>query len=92
MATLYVSYYGAVENGCASDPLASETVTTSGVSAQSGANNKYGVVASLFSTAAHYFTVGANPTAASTNSCYLPANTLLWVALDGNQKIAAITV
>lgn len=92
MATLYVSYYGTVESGCGSNPVASETVTTSGTSAQSGANANWGVVAMLYSSAAHYFTVGANPTAAAGNSCYLPANTALWVAIGPEEKIAAITV
>ena len=92
MASLIISYYGSVQNSCASTPLFTETVTTSGTSAQGTANAKGGVVASLYSTAAHYFTVGSNPTAAATNSAYLPASTLLWLDLNTlGDKIAAIT-
>lgn len=93
MADLIISYFGGVENEVASQPLGSETVTTSGTSAQGAANAKGAAVASLFSTAAHYVTVGANPTAAATNSFYLPASTVMWVDLRSNltDKIAAIT-
>ena len=92
MASLIISYYGGVQNGCAASPLFTETVTTSGTSAQGTAIAKGGVVASLYSTAAHYFAVGANPTAAATNSGYLPASTVMWIDLDTlGDKIAAIT-
>lgn len=93
MADLIISFYGAVDNGCAGDPLGSETVTTSGTSAQSAANTEGAVVASLYSTAAHYVTVGNDPTAAAANSFYLPASTVMWLDLRANltDKIAAIT-
>jgi len=92
MASLIISYYGTVQNHCASNPIATETVTTSGTSAQGTANSKGAAVASLYSTAAHYFTVGSDPTAAATNSGYLPASTLLWIDLNAlTDKIAAIT-
>lgn len=93
MASLIISYYGGVENHCAAAPLGSETVTTSGVSAQGAANTEGAAVASLWSTAAHYVTVGANPTAAAANSFYLPASTVMWIDLRPNltDKIAAIT-
>jgi hypothetical protein len=92
MATLIISYYGSAQNNCASQPIGSESVTTSGTSAQGSANSSGAAVASLYSDAAHYFTVGSDPTAAATNSGYLPASTLMWVDLnDTTDKIAAIT-
>lgn len=93
MASLIISYYGGVSNQCASSPILSETVTTSGTSAQSAANTAGAAVASLFSDAAHYFTIGDNPTAAAANSVYLPASTLVWVDLKDavTAKFAAIT-
>lgn len=93
MASLLISYYGSVENNCPGDPIGAETVTTSGTSAQGAVNTDGAVVASLWSDAAHYVTVGDDPTAAATNSFYLPASTLVWLDLRANlsDKIAAIT-
>lgn len=92
MASLYVSYYAAVENDCASLPMKSEVVTTSGTSAQSTANTNGALVAMLFSDAAHYVTIGSNPTAAAGTSVYLPAGVPLWLRLAMGAKLAAITV
>ncbi|WP_230280265.1 hypothetical protein [Croceicoccus sp. Ery15] len=93
MASLIISYYGGVSNHCASSPLKSETVTTSGTSAQSTANTSGAAVASLFSDTAHYFTIADNPTASAANGVYLPANTLVWVDLRDalTAKFAAVT-
>ena len=91
MADLIISYYGGVTNQCAAIPLGSETVTTSGTSAQSGANDDFGAVASLFSTTAHYVTSGSDPTATAANGVYLPASTLVWLDLTNGHKFAAIT-
>ena len=94
MATLYVSYYGAVNNRVSGQPQFVDVLTTSTTSTQGTANtNKGAIVASLFSDTAHYYTVGADPTAAVTSGAYLPANTLVWVALDGlGSKVAARTL
>lgn len=94
MATLYISYYGGVQNDCASEPLKSETVTTSTSSAQSSANSNGAAVASLWSDTAHYVAIGSNPTATATNGFYLPASTLFWLDLRDNlsDKFAAITL
>lgn len=93
MATLYISYYGSVENHVSGDPLFVDVVTTSITSAQGTANTAGAVVASLFSDTAHYYATGDNPTAAVTNGAYLPANNLVWLDLDGiTGKIAARTL
>lgn len=92
MASLYISYFGGVENNCAARPAKSETVTTSGTSAQGAVNTDGAAVVSLFSTAAHWVTVGSNPTATATNGFYLPASTLMWLDMDGlGNRLAAIT-
>lgn len=91
MATLYVSWLGGVVGPIGREPIKSETVTTSGTSAASSTNNDASVV-QLFSDAAHYVDVGANPTATATNGTYVPANTLYWLSVPAGVKIAAITV
>lgn len=91
MATLYVSWIGGVSNNCAREPIKSETVTTSGTSAQSGANPS-GAIVQLFSDAAHYVDVGSDPTATAANGVYVPASTLYHIAVPDGVKIAAITV
>jgi hypothetical protein len=91
MATLYVSWLGGAVLNCAVDPIKSETVTTSGTSAQSGANPG-ARVAQLRSDAAHYVTTGGDPTATAGKSVYVPANETYYLAVGSNQKIAAITV
>lgn len=93
MATLYVSYFSGVRNEVASGPQFVDVLTTSATSTQGTANAKGAAVAALFSDTAHYYAVGANPTAAVSNGAYLPANTLVWVALDDNtSKVAARTL
>lgn len=96
MATLYVSYYATVDKDCAGDPIASETVTTSGTSAATAAIPTGAMVAKLRSDAAHYYTIGTGtPTAAATNGAYLAANESEWLRISGAGraalKIAAIT-
>lgn len=90
MATLYVSYIGAVENGVSASPLGCETVTTSGTSAQATGNAGAACIM-LYSDAAHYVTFGANPTATATNGIYVPASVPIWLDNAG-AKLAAITV
>lgn len=90
MATLYVSWLGDVVNGIGSAPMGSGTVTTSATSAQSAANPAAEAV-QLFSDAAHYVTVGDNPTATAANGTYVPANQLYYLAVSNGKKIAAIT-
>lgn len=92
MASLIISYFGKTEGGAVGTTLGSETVTTSGTSAQSEINSKGAAVAFLHSSAAHWVTVGTDPTATSTNGFYLPANVLVPYDLDGiTSKFAAIT-
>lgn len=92
MASLYVSFFSGVQNGCASSPAGSQTLTTSGTSVQSNANTNGSTVASLHSDTAHWVTIGSNPTATSSNGFYLPANVMVWVDLGPTtDKIAAIT-
>ena len=96
MADLIISYFNTVDKYVAGTPLKSETVTTSGTTAASAAVPTNSDVCSLFSTAAHYVTIGNDtPTAAAANSFYLPANQQMWlrtfVAAGQTVKIAAIT-
>jgi hypothetical protein len=97
MATLYVSYFGSVDKLVAGDPIKTETVTTSTESAATGEIPDGAVIASLFSDTAHYVTIGTDtPTAAITNSFYLPANQMRELrTFNGHgaaRKIAAITL
>lgn len=93
MATLNISYFAAVENNCASGPMGSESVTTSGTSAQGSANSNGASVARLWSDVAHWVATGSNPTATSTNGFYLPASQFFDLDLSESltDKIAAIT-
>lgn len=92
MASLYISYFGKSEGGCAGAPISGETVTTSTTSAQGAVNTKGASLAFLFSDTAHWVTMGSSPTATSTNGFYLPANVNFPVDLDGlDKRFAAIT-
>lgn len=96
MATLYVSYFGSVDKHCAGDPIKSETVTTSGTSAASGAIPDGTSIIKIQSDAAHYVTIGlSTPTAAATNSAYVGAGEVFWLRTASStraaQKVAAIT-
>lgn len=95
MADLIISYFDSVDKGVAGTPLKSETVTTSGTSAASAVIPTNSDVCCVYSAAAHYVTIGnGTPTAAASNSFYLPASTQMWlrtfVAEGQSVKIAAI--
>lgn len=94
MATLYISYFDSVRYGVAEGPIKSEAVSTSTSSAAGGAIPANAKVAFLFSDTAHYVTLReGTPTAAITNSFYLPANVGREIAvLPTTSKIAAITL
>jgi hypothetical protein len=92
MATLIISRYAAVENNMGSGPCGSQSLTTSGTSAQSSGNTNGAAAVMLYSTAAHWFVTAADPTATATNGAYLPASTPIWVKVGMGEKIAAITV
>lgn len=96
MADLIISYFDNVDKGCAGSPIKSETVNTSTTTAASGAIPEKADVAVLYSTVAHYVTFGeGTPTAAASNSFYLPASTQMWlrtyVGEGQTRKFAAIT-
>ncbi len=96
MATLIISYFGEVADECASTPISSETVTTSGTSAASAVIPAGAKVAAFWSDAAHYVTVNTGtPTATATNGFYLPASTTREIRvnkeLSAAKKFAAIT-
>jgi hypothetical protein len=97
MATLYVSYFGAVDKGVAGDPIKSETITTSGVSAASGAIPDGAIVARFVSDASHYVTIDTGtPTASAANGAVQFANQELWLRVRTSNratlKAAAVTV
>lgn len=93
MADLRVSYIGGVESGVAKEPMGSQTVTTSGVSAKSNTNPGAGI-AVVFSDTAHWINTGpaASVTATATNGMFLPANVERHLALNVGDEVAAITV
>lgn len=96
MATLYISYYAGGDAGCASDPIKSETVTTSVTSAASGTVPPNAVMAMIVSSAAHYVTIGTGtPTAAASNGGVQFTNVPLWLRISSASraalKIAAVT-
>lgn len=93
MADLYVSYYSGVQYGVGKGPAGTDVVSTSGTSEKSTDNDGSPVV-SVFSDAAHYVNTGpsASVTATIGTGVYLPANTLLWLALNPGDEVAAITV
>ena len=96
MATLYVSYFSFEEKKVASGLVGSTTITTSGTSAATAdvIPDSAGIVA-VHSDAAHYVTIGNDPTATATNGVYVPANATREIAVspvNKDLKVAAITV
>ena len=93
MATLWIREYSAPPS-VRDAPIAPEpgtdqtpvTFTTSTQSAAFGASTRY--IAMIGSAAFHYV-VGDNPTA-TTGALKVPADTLLYVSVEGGDKIAAI--
>lgn len=97
MATLYISYFGAVRDHIAGTPIGSETVTTSTTTAASGAVPQAAKAIAVVSDTAHYVTIGSGtPTATATNGFYLPANQIREISVGFNTsttvKLAAITL
>lgn len=95
MATLRVSYLGGVQYGVAKEPLAYETIDTSGTTAKTAAAAPAGAtIAVVFSDAAHIVNTGpfANVTAATTNGMFVPANSERHIAINPGDGVAAITV
>lgn len=72
------------------NPGASQAVAVGASSTQSSAVGANTQAVLLCSTVACFVTVGASPTAVANTSMYLPANTLLFVAIGGSQKVAVI--
>lgn len=95
MATFYVSYFGAVDQLCAGDPISSETITTSGTSAAGAVIPAGCKVLQVVSDTSHYVTVGTGtPTAAAANGALQFANSPLWLRVEprgASLKIAAVT-
>ncbi len=73
-------------------PLAGQTLTISGTSGQSTAVQAATRFVRLCSDTACYYTIGTNPTAATTD-IYLPAGVIDWIAVPVNSayKVAART-
>lgn len=68
----------------------SQKITTSGTSQQSSAVAANCSVVRLYCTQDVYIAIGANPTAVTTTSLFLPANTVEYFGCAGADKIAAI--
>lgn len=98
MATLYISEYteaafGQVVRGlpvAAEPPVAEQTVTLSGTSAQSSAFNAKTRIIRVHTDAICSILVGANPTA-TTAKKRLPADWTEYFAVQSGDKIAGIT-
>lgn len=71
-------------------PLASQSLTISGTSAQSNAGPQSASIVTVYATEAARFELGQNPTAAAT-STYIGANERRWVWCKGGDKVAGIT-
>ena len=94
MATLWIREYGtsptvrdtpiAPEPGTDQTPV---TFTTSTQSAAFAASTKY---IAIIGSAAFHYVVGDSPTA-TTGALKVPADTLLYISVEGGDKIAAIT-
>ena len=70
----------------------SETVTTSGTSAQGSLAATGGDIAQIFCDTAVYALAGANPTASATAGIYVPGGQAAYLILNPGDKIALIDV
>lgn len=88
------STYGKQAQAVAEPGLVDQAVSTSGASAQSAAfgDNTTLLAISVPGDNAVAYLVGANPTALTTTSLRLPANSLVYVGVRKGQKIAFIDV
>ena len=97
MATLILSYLGGASKGVAYDIIGSESVTTSGTSAQSAAIPDQAEIVHVYCVdTGHYVKIGSNPTAAAATGFYVPAATVREFKLKtgmgiSTYKLAAIT-
>jgi hypothetical protein len=85
MATLYISYFGGVRDGCPYQPISTEALTTSTTSGEAGAIPAGAKVARFFSSVEHYITEGLaadTNTAAVTNGFYYPASSFYDVEVN----------
>jgi hypothetical protein len=94
MATLYVSWYGVIDDGIAETPISTSVLDTSAVSAKTStapANAKFCIVTS---DTAHYVAVGpqATVTASVSTGAYLPANGERPIGISSGDAVAAVTV
>lgn len=99
MATVYVTFgqvgARATTGGTInimSGVLRSESITSSGASAQGTFTATAGEVAQIYCDTAVYVKVGSNPTAAAATALYVPPTTLVHMALSGGDKVAVIDV
>lgn len=99
MATAYVTFGkpATTENDSPApiyqgDTTASETVTTSGTSAQTTGTSDGVGVATIFCASALYALAGSNPTVTATNGRYIPANLPIDIRVEDGDKVALIDV
>ena len=94
MATLEISYWAGTAQQGGNVPgriLASEAVTLSGSSAQSGVAPAGADLVSILATGTPArFEIGANPTAGAA-SAYLAANERIWMTAQPGARIAGIS-
>ena len=102
MATLYVTEFSDVLKGIgagqnvgqialAPGPVASQKFTISGTTAQSAAFNSATRFVRLQTDTACYVIFGSSPTALTAQSMPLAANAPEYFAVNGGDKVAAIT-
>jgi hypothetical protein len=68
----------------------SETITSSGSSAQGSLKSGQGEVVSIFCETAVYVTLGANPAATATNGRFVPGGQLIDIKCGANDIVAVI--
>ena len=95
MATVYVSIGPAGQKGSIdihSGPGRSETITSSGVTAQGALVARSQEAATIFCPTAVYATVGANPTASTSVGYYVPGGIPYDIMMQSGDILAVIDV
>jgi hypothetical protein len=97
MPTLRVSYYGSVADGVAANPLSTEVITTSGISAKTANGAPLAArIAIISGDANHWVTIGHQSSVDATGGpavcVFVPANTERPIRLLARGRgVAAIT-
>jgi hypothetical protein len=94
MPTVFCSFYGGSHLGVATDPISTQSITTSGVTARTASAAPAGAqIVGIFGDAAHYVNIGpqASVVASATDGVYVGANTKEYITIPTGYGVAAIT-